>query len=139
MDFSPPRQRPPLILELTPLIDVVFLLLIFFMVSTTFVDQPSAMEVDLPTSDSAEVLSEGNDVGISLTSDGRVFIDGEGVSMEQLSAELRRIAREDPTTRVVVRADKGLTYQRLIDVMGLAHDLGLAHFSLAAEGGGGGP
>ena len=137
MDFSPPRQRSPLILELTPLIDVVFLLLIFFMVSTTFVNQPSAMEVDLPTSDSSEVLSEGDDVGITLTSDGRVFIDGQGVTMEQLSAELRRIAREDPTTQVVVRADKGLTYQRLIDVMGLAHDLGLAHFSLATDQGGG--
>jgi biopolymer transport protein ExbD len=137
VDFSPGRKRPPLILELTPLIDVVFLLLIFFMVSTTFINEPSALEVDLPTSDSADVISEGNDVGITLRADGRVFIDGKAVSQEQLSAELRRIAHEDTATQVVVRADKGLSYQRLIDIMSLAHDLGLTSFSLATEGAGG--
>lgn len=139
MDFSPHRKRPPLVLELTSLIDVVFLLLIFFMVSTTFVNQPSAMDVDLPTSSSTDVITEGEDVAITLTVDGRILVDGRGVTIEQLSAELRRIAREDPGTQVVVRADRGLTYQRLIDVMGMARDLGLAHFSLATEQGDGGP
>jgi len=133
MDFSHPRPRPPLILELTPLIDVVFLLLIFFMVSTTFVNQPSALEVDLPQSSAPEMIVEGDDVGITLTADGRVFVDGEGVTMDQLRGELRRLAQQAPTTQVVLRGDKGLEYQRLIDVMSIAHELGLTNFSLATE------
>ncbi len=133
MDFSSPRKRPPLILELTPLIDVVFLLLIFFMVSTTFVNEPSALEVDLPMSSAPEMILEGEDVGITLTEDGRVFVDGEGVTMDQLRGELRRIARTAPTTQVVLRGDKGLEYQRLIDVMSVAHELGLTNFSLATD------
>ncbi len=136
MNFSPPRKRSPLVLELTPLIDVVFLLLIFFMVSTTFVSQPSALEVDLPTSDNEQLILEGNDVGITLSADGQVALDGRGVTMKELRADLRRIAAEDPTTQVVVRADRGLTYQRLVDVMSLAHDLGLSQFSLATDDGG---
>ena len=133
MDFSHQRKRPPLILELTPLIDVVFLLLIFFMVSTTFVNEPSAMEVDLPTSASSDVIAEGEDVSIGLSVDGRISVDGKGVTMDELSAELRRIAGDDPSTQIVLRGDKGLEYQRLVDVMSLAHDLGLTHFSLATE------
>ncbi len=133
MDFTPQRKRRPLILELTPLIDVVFLLLIFFMVSTTFVNEPSALELDLPTSSSAEVIPEGEDVSISLTADGKVYVDGEGVTIEQLSARLRQIARDAPSTNVVVRGDAGVDVQRLVDVLSVAHDLGLTHFSLATE------
>jgi len=133
VDFTPQRKRRPLILELTPLIDVVFLLLIFFMVSTTFVNEPSALELDLPTSSSAEVIPEGEDVSISLTADGKVYVDGEGVTIEQLSARLRQIARDAPSTNVVVRGDAGVDVQRLVDVLSVAHDLGLTHFSLATE------
>ncbi|MCP4869876.1 MAG: biopolymer transporter ExbD [Proteobacteria bacterium] len=133
MDFSHDRKRRPLILELTPLIDVVFLLLIFFMVSTTFVNEPSALEVDLPMSSAPDMIVEGEDIGITMTDDGRVFVDGEGVTMEQLRGELRRIAQQAPTTQVVLRGDKGLEYQRLIDVMTIAHELGLTNFSLATD------
>jgi biopolymer transport protein ExbD len=133
MDFSHDRVRRPLILELTPLIDVVFLLLIFFMVSTTFVNEPSALEVDLPMSSAPDMIVESEDIGITMTEDGRIFVDGEGVTMEQLRSELRRIAQQSPTTQVVLRGDKGLEYQRLIDVMSIAHELGLTNFSLATD------
>jgi biopolymer transport protein ExbD len=133
MDFSPKKPRRPLILELTPLIDVVFLLLIFFMVSTTFVNEPSALDVDLPMSSSARMILEAEDVGITMTEDGRVFVDGEAVTMEELRTELRQLARKSPRIQVVLRGDKGLEYQRLIDVMSIAHEMGLTNFSLATE------
>ena len=135
MNFSPEQNRPPLVLELTPLIDVVFLLLIFFMVSTSFVEQPSAMEVDLPTSSNTQVLSQSEDVGILLTGEGQILLDGQKVSWDQLEQKLRSEARADSATQVVLRADHDLEYQRLIDVMSLAHELGLTHFSLATEQG----
>lgn len=133
MDFSLERKRRPLILELTPLIDVVFLLLIFFMVSTTFVNEPSALELDLPTSSSSDVIPQGEDVGIDLMADGRVFVDGKGVTIDELRATLRQIARDAPATQVVVRGDAGVDVQRLVDVLSVAHDLGLSSFSLATE------
>ena len=83
MDFSPNRRRSPLILELTPLIDVVFLLLIFFMVSTTFVQEPAALEVDLPQSSASALVPEGSDTEILLGPEGEVLFRGESMSLEE--------------------------------------------------------
>jgi biopolymer transport protein ExbD len=103
------------------------------MVSTTFVNEPSALDVDLPMSSSARMILEAEDVGITMTEDGRVFVDGEAVTMEELRTELRQLARKSPRIQVVLRGDKGLEYQRLIDVMSIAHEMGLTNFSLATE------
>jgi len=138
VDFNAQRRRTPLILELTPLIDVVFLLLLFFMVSTTFVQEPSALEVDLPQSSSTALVPEGSDTEILLGADGRVMIGGEVIDLAALKEELRRIAREDPNTQVVVRGDKTVPYQQLIDIMSLAQEEGLTQFSLATSPVGGG-
>jgi biopolymer transport protein ExbD len=142
LDFNAKRRRSPLILELTPLIDVVFLLLLFFMVSTTFVQEPAALEVDLPQSNSTALVPAGSDTEILLGADGRVVIGGKVTDIAALKEELRRIAQEDPNTQVVVRGDKTVAYQQLIDIMSLAQEEGLTQFSLATSrpvGGGGAP
>jgi biopolymer transport protein ExbD len=142
LDFNAKRRRSPLILELTPLIDVVFLLLLFFMVSTTFVQEPAALEVDLPQSNSTALVPAGSDTEILLGADGRVVIGGKVTDIAALKEELRRIAQEDPNTQVVVRGDKTVAYQQLIDIMSLAQEEGLTQFSLATSrpaGGGAAP
>ena len=143
MEFGSDRRRAPLILELTPLIDVVFLLLIFFMVSTTFVEEPSALEVDLPSSSSSSMVPEGSDTEVRLGANGEIHFDGKILNLDQLRDAFTRLAEEDPNIQVVLRGDKAVPYQQLIDVMSLAHDHGLTQFSLAtsrpAEGGGGSP
>ena len=139
MNFSSGRRRPPLILELTPLIDVVFLLLIFFMVSTTFVQEPSALEVDLPQSSSSALVPEGSDTEIFLAADGRLLFDGAELERDELAKKLRSIAQQDPTTQVVVRGDKAVAYQELIDLMSVAQEEGLSQFSLATSRPCGGP
>ena len=140
MDFSSSRKRPPLILELTPLIDVVFLLLIFFMVSTTFVQEPAALEVDLPSSSAAALVPEDADTEILLGPGGEVLLGDRQMTLDELEAEFQRIAEENPATQLVLRGDKAVPYQKLIEVMSLAHAQGLTRFSLAtnqpAEGGG---
>ena len=133
MDFSAQRRRAPLILELTPLIDVVFLLLIFFMVSTTFVQQPAALEVDLPKSSASALVPEGSDTEILLSADGQVLFGGELIDLAQLETELRKIAEEDPSTQVVLRGDRAVAYQQLIALMSLAQEQGLTQFSLATS------
>lgn len=137
MDFSAPRRRPPLFLDLTPLIDVVFLLLIFFMVSTTFVTDATGMRVDLPRSSSQEAIPEGEDLTLQLEANGTVTLDGRPLSAAQLSAELRKAAESDPGTLVVLRADAELSHGKVVEVMDLAREIGLTSFAIATESGGG--
>ena len=136
MDFSAPRRRPPLFLDLTPLIDVVFLLLIFFMVSTTFVTDATGMRVDLPRSSSQEAIPEGSDLTLQLEADGTITMDDRPLTAAQLSAELRKAAEKDPNTLVVLRADSELSHGRVVDVMDLARRIGLTSFAIATESAG---
>ncbi|MBN95285.1 MAG: biopolymer transporter ExbD [Deltaproteobacteria bacterium] len=139
MDFSPSRRRLPLILELTPLIDVVFLLLIFFMVSTTFVNEPAGLQVELPRSENRELIPEGSDVSLVLLADGQIELEGEAVPLEELKASLARIARDEPSTVVVLRADTKLEHGRVVQVMDLVRTLGLTHFAIATDAAGSTP
>lgn len=120
-------------LSLTPLIDVVFLLLIFFMVTTTFATQPAGIQVDLPRSSSTDVIPEGEDVALVLTADGGVQVDGEAVDLATLRQRLTAAAAADPSTLVVIRADESLTHGRVVAVLDLVRDLGLTHFAIATE------
>lgn len=133
MDFSPTRRRLPLVLELTPLIDVVFLLLIFFMVSTTFVNEPAGLQVELPRSENRELIPEGSDVALVLRADGQIELEGEAVDLAKLKSSLSRIARDEPSTVVVLRADKSLEHGRVVQVMDLVRTLGLTHFAIATD------
>ena len=134
MNFSPTRRRPPTVMELTPLIDVVFLLLIFFMVSTTFVSENSGLQVELPRSENRDLIPEGSDVALAIGADGSMEIDGRPVDLGELKQVLRASAEKDPSTMVVVRADRTLAYGKVVEVMDLVRELGLTHFAIATEG-----
>jgi len=135
VNFSSTRRRPPLALELTPLIDVVFLLLIFFMVSTTFVSDDGGLAVELPRSENRDLIPEGRDVALAISADGTMQIDGEVHDLDQLRRKLKATAEEDPSTMVVVRADKDLAHGRVVEVMDLVRELGLTQFAIATESG----
>ncbi len=133
MDFSPERRRPTLLLDLTPLIDVVFLLLIFFMVSTTFVQDAAGLKIDLPRSDNRDLIEASDDVSVRLGADGSVFVDDEGMTLETLRERLSSAARRDPETMVVLEADQAVDHGRVVEVLDLARDLGLTRFAIATE------
>ena len=122
-------------LELTPLIDVVFLLLIFFMVSTTFVTDDGGLSVELPRSENRDLIPEGRDLALVIDADGTMQVDGEVLSLDQLRIKLRATAEQDPSTMVVVRADKGLPHGRVVEVMDLVRGLGITQFAIATEAG----
>jgi biopolymer transport protein ExbD len=136
MNFNPAHRRPPTVLELTPLIDVVFLLLIFFMVSTTFISDEGGLQVELPRSENRDLIPEGSDVALAIAADGAMELDGKAVDLEELKRVLRRSAEEDPNTMVVVRADRSLAHGKVVAVMDLVRELGLTHFAIATEGAG---
>lgn len=118
-------------LNLTPMIDVVFLLLIFFMVATTFLDPEREIEIELPTADSATVIDhELDELVVNVFEDGSVTLSGRSVGHAELSTALQRAARKDPTTPVTIRGDRRVSHEsvvRVLDACGLA---GLSNLSV---------
>ena len=119
-------------LELTPLIDVVFLLLIFFMVSTAFVDFPRRMEINLPTSKSSSESKEPPKLEIEMTADKQIFLQGKKVSLADFEKKLGELA-EPEQAKALIRADKNLPYGDVIRVMGLLQAARVLDISVAVK------
>jgi len=109
-------------INLTPLIDVVFLLLIFFMVTTTFATIRYGMRVDLPTTTTPQEKIEQNIV-VSINKDGKVYLGKEWVSEKQLVSRLRQEIKKKGTL-VIVNADRNVTHGAVVRVMDLAKKAG---------------
>ncbi len=145
MNFGTARRPDPLI-DITPMIDIVFQLVLFFMVSTTFISSPG-FQVDLPRSSSQAVLSEAKDVNIWMTcgertgpgscTDGALYVDDKPVTAKELEALLTRTAARDPSTLVVIKADQGVQHGRVVTVMDMARTRGLTRLAIATEARGG--
>ena len=101
--FRRTRREPPRV-DLTPLIDIIFQLVLFFMVSTTFISAPG-FKVDLPRASSDMMVREQDDLQIWMTNEGGIFVDREPVDFEGLIQILGDKARSDPSTLVVIKAD----------------------------------
>jgi len=132
MNFAS-QQDEEVTLELTPLIDMVFQLLIFFLLTTTFAVnvREGGLEVDLPRAKSAQIPSLSRQVVIAILKDGRMVVGGETVSDEQLRRKLEQVAKEDPRTMVVVQADKAVDHGHVVHAMDLAANLGLKRLAIA--------
>ena len=114
------------------MIDIVFQLVLFFMVSTTFVQTPG-IQVDLPRSSSQTVLSDDTDVNIWMTVDGAVFVDDVPMTNGELRSLLAARAKVDPNTMVVLKADTGVHHGRVVLVMDMARAYGLTKIAIATE------
>ncbi len=131
MNFSRTRRVDPVV-DVTPLIDIIFQLVLFFMVSTTFVSAPG-IEVDLPRSSSDTVLRETDDLNIWVAGDGAVYVDEEAVDFEGLKSALNRAAKNNPSTLIVLKADRTVDHGRVVAVMDAARSRGLTQLAIATE------
>ncbi|ACV26789.1 ExbD/TolR family protein [Kangiella koreensis] len=128
------KKKEELQLNLTPLIDVVFLLLIFFMISTSF-KKETKITLDLPEANGemAEKLPES--IEISINKDGEVFVNGEGLINRQLATikdAIKQVA-SDPATPLVINADAQAPYQAVVSVMDAAGQVGFNNLTLATQ------
>ena len=131
MNFSA-RRREDLIVDVTPLIDIIFQLVLFFMVSTTFVTSPG-IEVDLPRSSSETILQDDAEIEIWVTRDGAVQVDEQAVDWAGLQNRLTSARTADPRTLVIIKADRDVDHGRVVAVMDLARSLGLSRLAIATE------
>lgn len=126
------RRRPDAIIDMTPMIDIVFQLVLFFMVSTTFISSPG-IQVELPRASAQSTLAEDRDLRIWMTADGAVYVDEDPVDLTALRQRLRRAAQRDPDTLVVIKADGGVAHARVVTAMDLARQEGLSRLGISTE------
>ena len=119
-------------LDLTPLVDVVFLLLIFFMVSTVFVDFKRRMDISLPTSKVSIPDETPKAIELEITVDKQVFLNGDKVSLKSLESALKKIDT-DKKKAAIIRADKNLPYGDVIKVMGMLQSARVLDISVAVQ------
>lgn len=120
MKFNRPRSRSEeVFINLTPLIDVVFLLLIFFMVSTTFATIRYGIKVNLPKTTTPQEKVKENIV-ISITKDGRIYLGKVWIRKEKDLVKILRKQIREKGGMVVINADKDVKHGRVVRVMDLA-------------------
>ena len=134
MKFRQSMNQEPDV-NLTPLIDVVFLLLIFFMVSTTFTRE-SEIAVDLPESTMSQTDSEDTPVEITIDAQGRFFVNQKLVVNKKLDTLIRALRKEiedSGSAALIINADAQTPHQFVIKAMDAARHLGIKKLSLATK------
>ncbi len=120
-----------LTLNLAPMIDVVFLLLIFFMVATTFAKQEKELSLDLPAAEGGEVAAKAIDeIVVNILSDGTVRISGQDYSTDALRELLVQAGRRNPETPVTIRGDRTSQLQYVTEIMGMCRVAGLVDIGI---------
>lgn len=127
------RDEPDV--NLTPLIDVVFLLLIFFMVSTTF-ERETEISIELPEASGKPLESERQLVEISIDEKGRYYVNKEEVintQLQTLKSAMKKAAGDEVKPRVILSADKATPHQSVITAMDAARQLGFVNLTFATS------
>jgi len=118
-------------INITSLIDVLFLLLIFFMVSSTFVEKPG-MDLELPESESS-TLKEVKDMVLQIQPDDKMFLNGKDVTMSNIRTYLEEEYRNNPDAALILKADKAVTHGKVVSIMDLAKQLGITKLIIATR------
>jgi biopolymer transport protein TolR len=125
------RYRPLAEINVTPLVDVMLVLLIIFMVTAPLMT--SGVSVDLPKTNAQPLNSDSEPLTVSIKADGAIFLQEQAVDVADLVTRLQAIAQNNPERRIFVRGDKDLAYGRIMEVMGTITQGGFTQVALLAE------
>ena len=126
MAFRVSKGSKQVTLSMTPLIDVLFLLIIFFMLTGTF-KRVGELELQLPGSSTSIPPTEEDrvhQVELLVTEDGLLSINGEDVGMPQLKRRLEEMLRDDPQSRVLIKAEKGVQHGQVVLLLDIVREAG---------------
>ncbi len=119
--------------ELTPMIDVVFLLLIFFMISTTFIERPG-VTIDLPEGGNQQIETEKKEVEVYLTEEGDLYLQREAITLAELNNHLMSLGAETAKDLTfLLMADKSARHGWVIEVMEIARRNGFIRLAIATD------
>ncbi len=125
------RRRPRI--EIIPMIDVIFFLLVFFMLFTTFKTTPHGLDIQLPQAVTATQQQEDQIVSIYINQHGEIYYDESRVSIGELGGALASRQQEHPNLVSLIQADQQTPYNYVVQVMDLLRELGLYRISFGAE------
>ena len=125
------RYRPLADINVTPLVDVMLVLLIIFMVTAPLMT--SGVSVDLPKTNAQQINSDSQPLTVSVNAQGDIYLQNEQVDLSQLVAKLQAISQNNPDRRIFVRGDKDLPYGRIMQVMGTITLGGFTKVALLAQ------
>jgi biopolymer transport protein ExbD len=128
MQFSV-RTRRKIFINLTSLLDVIFNLLIFLLVSTTFIEQPG-IKLELPSSKTSET-QKSNDFVLVVTKDNKLLLDDEEIKEDNLLSRLKGYITKEPDKPLILRADKEVTHGKVVKIMDIAKQSGVKKLVVA--------
>ena len=117
--------------NITPLIDIVFIMLIFFIVTATFVKE-AGIDVNKPDAPTAEVKKKAN-ILIAIDANNNIWLDRRKIDIRSVIPNIKRLRAENPEGSVVIQADEESKNKMLVEVMDAARQAGVTNIALAAE------
>ncbi|MDY6828604.1 MAG: biopolymer transporter ExbD [Pseudomonadota bacterium] len=131
--YRPRRSRDAeeTAIDLTPMLDVVFIMLIFFVVTTSFVKE-SGIEINRPVAQTSERVETGN-LLIAITPQGEIWLAGEPVALEAVRSQVERLRTERPEGSVIIQGDTGAPIGLLVKVMDQVRLAGVTRLAIAAH------
>lgn len=132
MKFIEEDKSEGIQIDITPIVDTVFNLMIFFALSMNFMLNPG-IKVDLPESSAEEIVQKEKEVAVSITKEGNVMIDSTSVTFSQLFDELKKIADKNPQAVIVIQADKNVTHGRVVQIMDIARNSGIKRIAISTQ------
>ncbi len=117
-------------IDLTPMLDVVFIMLIFFIVTASFIKEPG---VDIDRPDATTAIDVKTPILVAITGDNKVWINKSEIDVRQIKTQLQILISETPKGRVVIQADKEASIKTLTEVAQIARELGVGDISVSAE------
>ena len=124
------QRRPELRMELSPLIDCIFQLLIFFMLSSTFLT-PS-IKLTLPTAEAGSI-SSSDKIMITLSSDDTIYLNKQQVTFETLGPEIRRLLKESEEKVITIRGDSDIHFSAFVRALDIAKQNGAVNVNIAHQ------
>lgn len=132
MRFQKERKRDSSLLDITPLVDTVFNLLIFFALSLNFISTPG-IRVNLPKSVAQEIARERKDLRVVIAVTGALYLNEKQTDAQALAEQFRRSAEADRETQILIQADQGVTHGKVVEVMDLARSAGLYRLAIVTQ------
>jgi biopolymer transport protein ExbD/biopolymer transport protein TolR len=126
-----PGSRPMSDINMTPLIDVMLVLLVIFIITAPLMT--TSLKLDLPKTEGGRPNDAPRFVAVAIDPQGRLFLGDEAVERDALAQRMREAAQRDPATEVQLRADASVPYGRVAELIGLLQEAGLSRIGFVTE------
>lgn len=126
------QQKPVAEINITPFTDVILVLLIIFMITTSLINQ-STIKVNLPAASSSKPIANVNMINITVSDKNQVFLNNVPVTKKQLRDKVGLIHKNNPDVEVILLSDKQVKFQDLVSVLDVLDELGVRNLNIATQ------